>query len=103
MDEKFNQFITRKKNLVNRIRMRLRKEDEEKEIEEKIKRTRQLLPGESTRKKKVLFPDPFRPNGRKKTDLIKLAKILNKNEDSPKDAKKPILLGDEIQIKVGFS
>ena len=50
MDEKFNQLITRKKNLVNRIRMRLRKEDEEKEMEEKIKRTRQLLPGESTRR-----------------------------------------------------
>ena len=99
MDDKFNRFVIKKKNLVNRIRMRLRKEEEEKEEEEKLKRKRYLVPGESIKKQKIFFPDPFRPNGRKKTDLIKIAKTLNQSENSPKESKKHNVLDGDPLLK----
>ena len=99
MDDKFKRFVIKKKNLVNRIRMRLRKEEEEKEEEEKLKRKRYLVPGESIKKQKIFFPDPFRPNGRKKTDLIKIAKTLNQSENSPKESKKYNILDRDPKSK----
>ena len=56
---------------------------------------RNLLPGQSISKQKVVFPNPFRPSGRKKNELIKLARTLNENENTQNEKQGLSQIGDD--------